>query len=99
MTRLRVLWRRLSGLLRKGNLEHDMDDEFDFHLQMEIAENIRRGMNPEEARSAALRRFGGLGRIKETYRETRGLPMIEVLWQDVKFGFRMLRGNPGFSML
>jgi macrolide transport system ATP-binding/permease protein len=99
MTRLRVLWRRLSGLLHKGRLERDMDDEFDFHLQMEIAENVRRGMNPEQAQSSALRRFGRFAQIKETYRETRGLPMIEVLWQDVKFGYRMLRRNPGFSML
>ena len=43
-----------------------MDDELDFHLQMEIAENLRRGMTPEEARSAALRRFGGVAQIKET---------------------------------
>ena len=99
MTRLRMLLSRLSGTLRKGNLERDMDDELDFHLQMEIAENIRKGMTEEDARFAALRRFGGVAQVKESYRETRSLPMIQVLWQDLRFGFRMLRRNPGFSIL
>src|ERR1022692_3236060 len=99
MNRLRVLWFRLAGFVSKGNLERDLEDEFSFHLQLETAEFIRRGMTPEEARSAALRRFGGVARIKETYRETRGLPMIEVFWQDVRFAVRMLRRNPAFSWL
>jgi predicted permease len=99
MTRLLVLWRRLCGLLRAKNLERDMDEELNFHLQMEIAENLRKGMNAPEARLAALRRFGGLVQIKETCRETRGLPMIETSWQDVRYGFRMLGRNPGFSLL
>jgi putative ABC transport system permease protein len=99
MRRLRILLSRLSGTLRKGNLERDMDDELDFHLQMEIAENIRKGMTEEEARFAAQRRFGGVAQVKESYRETRSLPMIQVLWQDLRFGFRMLRRNPGVSSL
>ena len=99
MTRLRVLWRRLSALFDKGNLERDLTDELDFHLQMEIAENVRKGMTPPEARSEALRRFGGLAQTKETYRETRGLPMMDTSWQDVRYGFRMLGRNPGFSLL
>ena len=99
MTRLRVFLRRLSGIVRKGSLEHDMDEELRFHLQMETAENLRKGMTPEEARSAALRRFGGVAQVKETYRETHALPVFQVLWQDVRFGFRMLRRSPGFSVL
>ena len=99
MTGLRVLWRRLCALFRTGNLECDLEDEFDFHLHMEIAENLRRGMTPPQARLAALRRFGGLAQIKETYRETRGMPMIQTTWQDVRYGFRMLGRNPGFSFL
>jgi hypothetical protein len=99
MTRLRVLLCRLSGLFRKGSLERDMDDELHFHLHMEIAENLRRGMAPDQARSTALRRFGGVTQVKETYRETHSLPVVQVLWQDLRFGFRMLRRNPGFSSL
>ena len=76
-----------------------MDEELDFHLQMEIAENIRQGMAPDEARSQARRRLGGIAQLKEAYRETHSLPVIEVLWQDIRFGVRMLRRSPGFSSL
>jgi predicted permease len=99
MTGLRVLFSRLSGFLRTGNLERDMDDELHFHLQMETSENLRKGMAPEEARSEALRRFGGVAQVKESYRETHSLPVIQVFWQDLRFGFRMLRRSPGFASL
>ena len=99
MTQLRVLWSRILGIFRKGKLESDLDNELDFHLHMEIDENVRKGMTPEEAQSAALRRFGGVTQVKETYRETHALPVIEVLWHDLRFGLRMLRRSPGFSIL
>ena len=76
-----------------------MDDEFDFHLQNEVAENVRRGMSADEALAAARRRFGGVAQTKEAYREAHSLPFFQVLWQDLRFGFRMLRRNPGFSIL
>ena len=99
MTAIRVLLRRLSGLFRTRTLERDIDDEFNFHLDNEVAENIRRGMSPDDALAAARRRFGGIAQIKEAYRETHSLPFFQVLWQDLRFGFRMLRRNPGFSIL
>jgi macrolide transport system ATP-binding/permease protein len=99
MTAIRVFIRRLSGLFRTWRLESDMDEEFDFHLQNEVAENIRRGMSPDQALAAARRRFGGVAQLKEAYREAHSLPFLQVLWQDLRFGFRMLRRNPGFSIL
>ena len=99
MTRLRVFLCRLAGLVPKRSLERDLDEELHSHLQLEIDENLRQGMTPTEARTAALRRFGGVAQVKETYRETRGLPVVQVLWQDVRFGFRMLRRSPGVSLL
>jgi macrolide transport system ATP-binding/permease protein len=99
MTRLRVLLCQLSGLFRRGSLERELDEELDHHLQLEIADNLRKGMTAEEARFAAQRRFGGVAQTKEIYRETHALPVIQVLWQDLRFGFRMLRRNPGFSSL
>jgi len=99
MTAVRVFLNRLSGLFRTGRLESDMDAEFEFHLENEVAENLRRGMSPDQAWAAARRRFGGVAQVKEAYREARSLPFLQVLWQDLRFGFRMLRRNLGFSIL
>jgi putative ABC transport system permease protein len=99
MTAIRVLLRRLSGLFRMRRLERDMDQEFDFHLENEVAENLRRGMSPDQALAAARRSFGGVAQMKEDYREAHSLPFLQVFWQDLRFGFRMLRRNPGFSIL
>src|SRR6185437_9598667 len=99
MTALRVLWHRVAALFRPRTLERDLDDELQFHLAMEIAENVRRGMSPRDARSAALRHFGGIAATKETYRDTRGLPVLETAWHDIRYGFRMVARNPGFSFL
>jgi hypothetical protein len=57
---LRELFHRLRASLRRRKTEREMDAEMRFHLEMETAENIRRGMNEEEARRAALRSFGGV---------------------------------------
>ena len=99
MTGLRVFWQRLAGPLRARDLERDLDAEIDSHLQMETDENLRRGMTAAEARAAAQRSFGGVARVKETYREAHGLAAMQTLGQDIRFGFRMLRRNPGFSLL
>ena len=97
MTRPRVVLQRLLSLFRGRKAERDLDDELNFHLEMETDEQMRRGLNGGEARAAALRRFGGVARTKEVYRETNGLPLVEVARQDAKYGLRMLARNPGFT--
>ena len=99
MTAIRVFLSRLSSLFRTRRLERDMDEEFNFHLQNEVAENVRSGMGADEAWAAARRRFGGVAQVKEACREAHSLPFLQVLWQDLRFGFRMLRRNPSFSIL
>jgi putative ABC transport system permease protein len=76
-----------------------MDEEVRFHLDMQAEENLRRGMSSEEARTAALRKFGGVEQAKEAYRDQRGLPFLETTWRDVVYGTRMLRKNPGFTIV
>jgi predicted permease len=96
---LRTFARRLTALFRRRRLEDDLDEELRSHLEMAVELNLRKGMSAEDARREALRSFGGVEQTKENYRDQRGLPMIETTLQDLRFGLRMLRRSPGFSIL
>ena len=79
---VREIFHRLRASFRRRKPEREMDAEMRFHLEMETAENIRRGMNEEEARRAALRSFGGVDLVKEAYRDLSRFRLFEELWQD-----------------
>jgi len=91
--------RRVAALFRRRRLEDDLREELRSHLEMAVELNMEKGMNAEDARREALRSFGGVEQTKENYRDQRGLPMIETTLQDLRFGLRMLRRSPGFSIL
>src|SRR5467141_1325637 len=95
----RTLLQRAGAFFRRRRLEDDLDEELRSHLEMAIELNLRKGMSAEDARREALRSFGGVEQTKENYRDQRGLPMIETTLQDLRFGLRMLRRSPGFSIL
>src|SRR5215470_17906062 len=90
---------RLRALFFRSKMEEELDEEVRFHLEREIEENIARGMSPEEARYAALRSFGGVERVKEESRDERGVRLVDDVWQDLRYGARMLVKQPGFTLI
>src|SRR5712671_6189974 len=98
MTALRVFRMRLWGSLRKGTGDARLSEEIQSHLQLLTEENLARGLSASDARTAALREFGGVEFAKETTRDERALPFVDSLRQDARFAFRQLRRNPSFSM-
>ena len=96
---LRTLATRVAALFRRRRLDEDLEEELRSHLEMAIERNLRQGMSAEQSRREALLNLGGIEQTKQIYRERRGLPVIETMLQDLRFGFRMLRRSPGFSFL
>ena len=94
---LKGLYRRVRALLRSESIHDEIDEEMRFHIDMRTEENVRAGMTPEEARRDAERRFGRLTRVKEQGYEVRGGRWLESLWQDCRYGARMLWKNAGFT--
>jgi predicted permease len=89
---LRMLFRRQSETAR-------LNDELQFHLEQQVAENIDRGMSPEEAHSAALRRFGNPTLLRDQARSTWSWNWLEIAVRDIRYGARTLTRSPGFTII
>jgi predicted permease len=88
---------RLRSLFRKSRIERELTEELRFHVEELMEQNVAKGMTPGEARYAAVRELGGVEQIKEECRDMRRVNYIENFLQDVRYGLRQLRRNPGFT--
>ena len=89
---------RLRSLFRRETVDQELDEELRNHVERETEDNVARGMSPSEARRAALIALGGLEQRKQQCRETRGVHWIHDLGQDLLYGLRKMRRDPGFTI-
>jgi predicted permease len=96
-------WRRMRGWLRavvqRSRVEREMDAELRFHVESYAEDLVRSGVPRAEAVRRARLEFGGIEQTKEICRDARGVKLIESFAQDVRFGLRMLRKSPGFTVV
>jgi predicted permease len=96
---LRQSLQRFLSFFRAKQLDQDLQAEMAAHLEMAVEENLRTGMSADEARRQALIQFGGTQQSTENHRDSRGLPVLDVLFQDLRFTFRTLRKDLGFASI
>jgi macrolide transport system ATP-binding/permease protein len=92
------MWRKLQVLSRRGSLAQDLEEEMRLHREMKERELVAGGLATNEARYAAARAFGNTTALNERGREAWGWRWLEDFLQDVRFGVRVLRKNPGFTL-
>src|SRR5882724_11793848 len=97
MNSLNTIWRWLRALGQRKAAKQEIDDVLRFHIEQRTTENIAAGMSPDEAAREARKRFGNVQSVREKCRDLRGASFGGETWQDIRFGARQLRKNPGFT--
>jgi predicted permease len=99
MRYVRAALARIAGIFARNEVDNDLREELLSHLEMETAENIRRGMQPDEARRKAMLASGGLTQAAEAVHDRRGLPWLESIAADLRYALRTLRRSPAFTIV
>jgi hypothetical protein len=99
MSILRNLASGLRTLFRKKEMEQEMDEELRGYLDAAVKDKMRSGMSEEQALRAARVEMGSVEAVKEEIRSAGWESNVESLWQDVRYGLRQLKQNPGFTVV
>lgn len=96
LTGLRVAVR---SLMRRTRVDDELDEEIQYHLERQIEEELKTGVAPEQARYAALRAMGAIGKSKEECRDLRSVTFVKDVLRDLRYAARTLRRSPSFAVL